>query len=129
MNWLKDISIALAVLLVLGRVMFTLTQTAAEFLRGLREDNKERNQHFEMLLGIHQNIAQQTELTRSAIEQQTASLHPLLEAVKALERQVTHAESTLLRAIERRSASDEAASASPEANPSPVDMVMEANLT
>lgn len=129
MNWLKDISIALAVLLVLGRVMFTLTQTAAEFLRGLREDNKERNQHFEMLLGINQSIAQQTELTRNAIEQQTATLHPMLEAFKALERQVTHAESTLLRAVERRSASDGAVPASPEANPSPVDMAMDADLT
>src|SRR5258708_15969630 len=73
LNWLKDVGIATATLLVLGNVMARLLQSTIEFYRGVREDNKERNKQFATLLGINEAIAGQMDLTRQAIEHSARS--------------------------------------------------------
>ncbi len=83
LTFLKDAGIGLAALLILGRIMFSLVQAAVEFFHGLREDNKERNGHFAMLLATNQAIAGQMELTRQAIERSAKRAEAQSEAIQA----------------------------------------------
>jgi hypothetical protein len=70
-NFLKDVGIAAATLIIFGRIMYELVQALSEYYKATREDNKERNQQFETLLRINESIANQMELTRKAIEVST----------------------------------------------------------
>jgi hypothetical protein len=68
LNLVKDASIGVIALLVLGRILFLLGNVATTFLGEIREDNKARNEQFNLLLQINQAVAGQIELTRLAIE-------------------------------------------------------------
>jgi hypothetical protein len=79
LNWIKDVGIATVTL----AVMFKLVQAAIEFLRGIREDNQERNRQFETLLTINERIAGEMELTRQAIERSTHSSEQQDRAIRS----------------------------------------------
>ncbi len=83
LNWLKDIGVAAATLLVFGRVMYLLVEALVVFFRGVREDNRERNVQFGMLLNTNQAIASQMELTHQAIEQGMQAGERHTEAMRA----------------------------------------------
>jgi hypothetical protein len=115
LNWLKDVGVATVTLLV----MFKLVQASIEFLRGIREDNQERNRQFELLLNINKSIADQMELTRQAIEHSTHSSEQQDSAIRtntegldalrldivlrldALAKQITGARQDILHRLER----------------------------
>lgn len=67
-TFLRDVGIASAVIIVLGRAMWKLAQTYSEFASTMREDNQQRNAQINTLLDINQSIAEQMALTRSSLE-------------------------------------------------------------
>ncbi len=107
LNWLKDVGIASATLLVLGRIMFLLLQVTSEFYRGVREDNRARNRQIEELLATNKAIAGQMVLTRHAIlrstrasEQQDSAIRANAEEVAALRTDLAAARQEILSSLD-----------------------------
>jgi len=93
LNWVKEAGIAVVVVIVMGRVIYLLAEAAIIYLKGLREDNKERNAQFARLLGMS---AGEMELTRKAIEHMTRSHRGLGGEVASLGERLVEGD-TLLR--------------------------------
>jgi len=71
LTFIRDVGIAGAVIVVLGKAMGKLAQTYTEFAAAMREDNQQRNAQIKTLLDINQSIAEQMALTRSSLEHLT----------------------------------------------------------
>jgi hypothetical protein len=81
LNWIKDFGVGVVGLYVMGRVIYLLAEAAIVYWKGLREDNKERNEQFAKLLSIN---ADEVQLTRKAIEHMTRSHRSLIGEVASL---------------------------------------------
>ena len=101
LTWLKDVGIATAILLVLGRIMVQLVQAAIEFFRGVREDNRERNRQVQALLAINQAIAGQMALTREAIERSAHSSERQEQAIQSNVDEVATLQEQLVSGLDR----------------------------
>src|SRR5579859_1459360 len=98
LNWVKDAGIGVVVVIVMGRVIYLLAEAAIIYLKGLREDNKERNAQFARLLGMS---AGEMELTRKAIEHMTRSHRGLGGEVASLGERLAEGDTFLQLKVEQ----------------------------